>query len=196
MKKIFTIAIIFILSNQLFSQLNMGFDITHTQSSFLESNLTTFGSTKQISYLNYNIKNFIIESYFADDLITSITENHRYYNEYYEFGLLFGAVNKYANGKYFNTSIGLYERIFTKKQDLINDFGKKIGITGKLQFGFEMKRGLYTGFTYRFFQDIYNLSEEQNQLFLNQSSFCFTFEFSLNEVYNKIINRKAKKKVN
>jgi hypothetical protein len=189
-----TIIVVIILSQHSYSQLNLGFELTHTANQFFESNSTTFVSEKKIAYLNYKFKIYMIEVYYSDDLIRTLSHNFVYPNDFYEYGLLLGVIRR-IDSKNFNASFGLYNRNFSYQPSLANNFGKKLGLTGKIQFGFEFVKGLSTGLTLRTFQDVYNLREDQNQLLLGQSSFCFTMEVDLSEFYNKFLRRNKKKKL-
>jgi len=189
MKFIFTISLIIITSSNSFGQLNFGFDITQTTNKFIESNLIVPVSNKMIMYLNYKLKNSVVELYYGEDNLT--TSNIQL--NYNEYGIIFGAYKKYKSNGNFYPGIGFYNRIYSNGNNYLN-FGNKVGVTGKIQFGLEITEGLNTGITYRYFQDLFNLNENQNQLLLYQSSFCFTMEINLFRAYTIIINKIKKRK--
>jgi len=189
MKKIIILLSLFSIGFNSYSQLNLGMEFTQTTNKFLESNTTSLVSDKFITYLNYKFKKLIVEGYYSEDVIPLINGRLVRYAEYYEYGVLFGGLNRYLDSKNFNTSIGLYNRKYSKNQNITYNYGNKIGVTLKIQFGLEFVKGLNTGITYRVFQDIYNLKENQSKLLLNQSSFSFVLEVDLFEFFRKLSSK-------
>lgn len=176
------------------SQLNLGAEISLTYNNFEGSNFISIASNKRTAYINYKFKTYVIEAYFGYDFpLTSIIDNIVLNLDSYEVGILGGIHSQFSNYSSFTACFGPYFREFEPEIPFVN-FGNRIGLMGKIQYGQKIGEGVIGGITYRGFRDMYNLSDDQNQSFLVQSSFCFTLEVSLTEFYKKIKQKKINKK--
>lgn len=167
------------------AQLNFGIDIGFNHNDFGTSKIIPTMSTKYITYLNYTHKHYSIETFFGYDISLRTKINDiTFSKQYHELGLLLGLYKKYPNSSFFNVAFGGLYRDFSTGD--ISDFSNNIGITGKIKFGFELSEGINTGFTFRSFHDLYNISEYQDKAVLYQSTICFNMEISLSKLSTNI----------
>ena len=179
----------------MYSQLFYGLESCMTNNYFDKTRYLTSTSTKNIAYIKYSFGKYFAEGFYSIDEILTSNNQITFYNFFYEYGLLLGT--NIVNEKYalFNAGLGIYRRTFDKRENIINDFGNKLGLTGIIQFGIPTHEGANTYFTMRSFKDIYNFSKEQNQLLLNQQSLSLTIEVNLTYFYKtKLLKKNRKRK--